>query len=203
MLNFTLFTCLSLFSSPWTRPPPASFCLNSVKTTSIHFSSYLFNVSTLCNSSDDRIPNEVTMVLMHFFVIILLWSNWGSIKFLKYLLSRRKFAKNKQNCSFLFFFTKFVFCPPNPFVWRYIPRVPIMPHQFWFWPGNPLPLVDCSIHMSGRAQSQTGSLLWSAGLWRGLTWLTPEKDDKEKQKHKHKDNDRRWQKQRIAWDGEL
>ena len=67
MLNFTLFPCLSLFSSPWTRPPPASFCLNSVKTTSIHFLSYLFRVSTLCNSSDDRIPNEVTMVLMHFF----------------------------------------------------------------------------------------------------------------------------------------
>ena len=67
MLNFTLFPYLSLFSSPWARPPPASFCLNSVKTTSIHSLSYLFNVSTLCNSSEHVIPNEVTMVLMHSF----------------------------------------------------------------------------------------------------------------------------------------
>ena len=102
-------------SSPWAWPLPASFCLNSVKTTSIHFSSYLFNVSTLCNSSDDRIPNEVTMVLMHFFVIILLWSNWGSINFLKCLLSK---SLPKTDRIFLFFFKKFVFYTPSSAGWE-------------------------------------------------------------------------------------
>ena len=118
-------------SSPWARPLPASFCLNSVKTTSIHFLSYLLNVSTLCNSSDDRIPNEVTMVLMHFFC-----HNPFMVKLREHqvpeMFALKKFAKNKQIFSFLFheiciLYTIFSRLG-NPFVLRYIPRVPIMPH---------------------------------------------------------------------------
>ena len=112
------------------------------------------------------------------------------------MFALKKFAKNKQNFSFLFheiciLYTIFSRLG-NPFVLRYIPRVPIMSHcrthQFWLWPGKPLPLVEYYIHASWRAQSQTGSLRWSPGLWRSLTWLTPEKDDKDKHKDKHKDS---------------